>query len=168
MADPNVHEPEWEVDYTDTPLRMKGARVGAAAGGRELGASVYELEAGGAVSPYHLHHGNEELLVVLSGRPALRTAEGVRRLEPGAVISFLPGPDGAHRVSNPGPDPVRVLLVSTMRYPEVAEHVSTQTTLAMTGPGEGKLFPRGTEQEFLVLYQAAIAADQRYDDSAAR
>lgn len=157
--DPNVHEPRWEVDYRDTPIRMRGARVAAAAGARRLGASVYEVQEGGAVAPYHLHHGNEELLVVLAGRPLLRTPEGTRRLQPGAVVSFLPGPDGAHRITNPGPEPIRVLLVSTMEFPEVAEHLSTGTVMAMTGPAEGKVFPGGTEQDFLELYRQAIAAD---------
>jgi uncharacterized cupin superfamily protein len=167
VADPNVHDPEWESDNRGTPVRNRTARVGAAAGARDLGAAVFELEPGGAVAPYHLHHGNEELLVVLSGRPALRTPDGVRRLEAGAVVAFAPGPDGAHRITNPGDEPVRVLMISTMRYPEIAEHVSTGTTMAMSGPGEGKVFPSGTDQEFLTMYLAAVAADQRLSDSAA-
>ena len=164
VTDPNVHEPEWEVDYTDAPVKMRGVRVGAAAGAQRLGASLYEVAPGGAVAPYHLHHGNEELLVVLSGRPQLRAPAGVRRLEPGAVVAFLPGPDGAHQITNPGPDPIRVLLVSTMRFPEVAEHVSTGTTMAMTGPAEGTVFPGGSGADFLELYQQAIAADAALDE----
>ena len=162
--DPNVHEPDWEADYRDTPVKMRATRVAAAAGAQRLGASVYELDPGGAVAPYHLHHANEELLVVLSGRPLLRTPQGTRGLEPGSVVSFLPGPGGAHRISNPGPDPVRVLLVSTMIFPEVAEHVSTGATMAMTAPAEGKVFPTGTDQPFLDLYRQAIAADQQQLD----
>jgi uncharacterized cupin superfamily protein len=161
VTDPNVHEPQWESDNRDAPVRNRTARVGAAAGAQQLGAAVFELEPGGAVAPYHLHHGNEELLVVLRGRPLLRTPDGTRRLESGAVVSFRPGPDGAHRISNPGDEPVRVLMISTMRYPEVAEHVSTGTMMAMTGPGEGKVFPSGTDQEFLTMFLAAVAADQR-------
>jgi uncharacterized cupin superfamily protein len=165
VSDPNIHDPEWEVDYRDTPVRMRGVRVGAAAGSKSLGASLYEVEPGGAVAPYHLHHGNEELAIVVSGAPLLRTPEGTRRLTAGAVVAFLPGPDGAHRLSNPGPDTVRVLLVSTMNFPEVAEHVTTGTTMAMTGPAEGKIFPAGTDQDFLTLYQQAIAADAEHDEA---
>jgi uncharacterized cupin superfamily protein len=123
------------------------------------------MEAGGAVSPYHLHHGNEELLVVLSGRPRLRDPDGTRRLEPGAVVSFLPGPSGAHRISNPGPAPARVLIISTMHFPEVAEHVSTGTTMAMTGPAEGKIFAAGTDQPFSELFTQAMNVDADYDQS---
>jgi uncharacterized cupin superfamily protein len=165
MADPNVQEPTWELDDPDG-RRVRAARVGAAAGAQELGAALYELLPGGAVSPYHRHHGNEELLVVLAGRPALREPDGVRRLEAGAVVSFLPGPDGAHRISNPGPDVARVLIVSTMRYPEVAEHVSTNTTMVLTGPGEGKVFPDGAEGDFLALYTRALQTDAEHDRAA--
>jgi uncharacterized cupin superfamily protein len=166
MGDPNIHSPEWEADYRDTPVAMRGARVGAAAGAQRLGASLYEVLPGGAVAPYHLHHGNEELAVVLSGEPVLRTPAGTRRLQAGAVVSFPPGPDGAHRLSNPGPDPVRVLVVSTMNFPEIAEHVTTGTTMAMTGPAEGRIFPAGTDEDFLALYQRAIAADAELDEPA--
>jgi uncharacterized cupin superfamily protein len=115
------------------------------------------------VSPYHLHHGNEELAIVLSGQPLLRTPEGSRRLAAGAVVSFRPGPGGAHRLSNPGPELARILVVSTMRFPEVAEHVSTGTTMAMTGPAEGKVFPSGVDRDFLELYLEAIAVDAEHD-----
>ena len=95
-GDPNVFSPEWQ---DGTPPGVRGQMVGAAAGATELGATVYELEPGVAVSPYHLHHGNEELLVVLRGRVSLRTPDGDRELEPGAVVAFPRGPDGAHRVA---------------------------------------------------------------------
>ncbi|MGI8713270.1 MAG: cupin domain-containing protein [Solirubrobacteraceae bacterium] len=165
MADPNVHTPEWEVDYRDTAVKMRAVRVGAAAGTQALGASLFEVEVGGMVSPYHLHHGNEELAVVLVGRPQLRTPDGTRRLEPGSVVAFPAGPGGAHHLSNPGPETVRVLIVSTMNFPEIAEHVSTGTTMAMTGPAEGKVFPAGAEQDFLTLYKQAIAVDATHDDA---
>jgi hypothetical protein len=32
-----------------------------------------------------------------------------------------------------------------MVFPEVAEHLDTSTVLAMTGPGQGKVFPHGTD-----------------------
>jgi hypothetical protein len=50
---PNLYEPEWD---TRPELPRKGARLGHAAGARELGVTLYELPAGGAVSPYHLHY----------------------------------------------------------------------------------------------------------------
>jgi uncharacterized cupin superfamily protein len=155
-GDPNVFEPEWQ---EGTPPGVKGQMVGAAAGATELGATVYELEPGVAASPYHVHHGNEELLVVLRGRVLLRTPDGERALEPGAVVAFPRGPDGAHRVAA-GAEPARVLLISTMNFPEIAEHVSTGATLTMSSPGVGKAFGADGERPFLDLYREAIERDK--------
>ena len=137
MPDFNLQNPEWDAQL-GPPFSSRVMRLGARAGGKELGVSLYEIDPGGAVSPYHQHHGNEEMLVVVAGSPRLRTPEGIRRLQPGDVVAFPRGPQGAHRVSNPGPEPTRVLLFSTMNFPEVAEHVDTGTMLAMTGPARAR------------------------------
>jgi hypothetical protein len=50
-----------------------------------------------------------------------------------------------------------------MNFPEVAEHVTTGTTMAMTGPAEGEVFPAGTDEDFLAAYQRPIAADAEQD-----
>jgi uncharacterized cupin superfamily protein len=121
--------------------------------------TVYELPQGSAISPYHVHHGNEELLIVLSGTPTLRTPDGERVLAAGAIVAFPRGADGAHKVSNAVATPARVLLVSTMHYPEIAEHVSTGTLLMMTAPGQGKAFPAGTDRPIEELYSEAMERD---------
>jgi uncharacterized cupin superfamily protein len=113
---------------------------------------------GGAVSPYHLHHGNEELLIVLSGKPLLRTPAGFKLLEAGATVAFPEGPDGAHRVSNPGPVPARVLIFSTQQFPDIAEHPDTGTVMAMVAPSDGKTFPGASDSPFEGLYLRAMEA----------
>jgi uncharacterized cupin superfamily protein len=161
MNDPNIHAPEWDGELPDAPFRLRGMRLGPRAGMEELGATLFELDPGGAVSPYHLHHGNEELLVVVAGRPELRVPEGTRRLEPGAVVAFPRGERGAHRVSNPGPEPARVLLVSTMHLPDVAEHLDTGGLLAITGRERGRGFVAAGERPTMDLVAEAMtrAAD---------
>ena len=59
---------------------------------------------------FHFHHGAEELLIVLRGRPTLRTLAGERQLEEGAVVHFPLGPDGAHEIRNDTDEPVRYLV----------------------------------------------------------
>jgi len=159
MPDPNVLTPRWDAELDAPPFRVRGARVGHHANAGELGATLYEIAPGGRVSPYHLHHANEELLVVLDGTPELRTPAGVRTLEPGAVVAFPAGPDGAHAVRNPGDAPARVLLVSTMRLPDIAEHLDTGTTLAITGAGSGKAFPAGADVPVWDAVTGAAEAD---------
>jgi len=93
---PSIFEPEWEQRFDDPPLRHRSLRVGTHAGSRELGATVFEIDPGGRVSPLHVHHANEELLIVLSGRPTVRTRNGEREVETGEVVAF---PRGAPRAA---------------------------------------------------------------------
>jgi uncharacterized cupin superfamily protein len=120
VAAPNLFDPEFEPH--DGPDGFGGlrARLGRQAGARQLGASLYELPPGLAAWPYHAHLANEELLIVMRGRPALRTPSGWRELAEGEVVAFPAGEEGAHQVLNPTDQPVRVLMVSTMEEPEVA------------------------------------------------
>jgi uncharacterized cupin superfamily protein len=86
-----------------------------------LGASVWELQPGG-VNWNHLHHGSEELLIVLRGRPTLRTPEGDRVLAEGDVVTFPTGPAGAKEIRNETDEVVRVVIVSTNVVPDVSEY----------------------------------------------
>lgn len=92
----NAFEPEWQGEK----YGRRVARLAAAAGSQRLGASTVELASGKLSSPYHFHHANEGLLIVLSGTPQLRTSNGFRELQPGEVVSFPRGPAGAHLLCN--------------------------------------------------------------------
>lgn len=75
-------------------------RLGEDAGSEHLGASLYELQPGqGMVFHYHLQR--EELLVVISGTLALRTASGWRDLAEGDVIAFPQGETRCSRLREP-------------------------------------------------------------------
>lgn len=160
-SDPNVYAPKWDVEMPD--LGRRAMRVGELAGSSELGASLYEIDPGGAVSPLHVHYANAELLLVLAGRPQLHTPQGTRALEPGAVVAFPRGPDGAHRIANPGAEAARVLVVSTMRRPEVTELVTTGTLMVTVAGDTRKLFAAESAQEFLPLWRDAFETDRKRD-----
>ena len=122
---PNLYEPTWEADRDAPPFRWRRARLAAQAGARDLGASLFEVPAGAATFPLHAHYNNEELLIVVAGRPTLTTLDSERELAPGDVVSFVPGRAGAHRLDNRTEEAVRVLVVSTMRAPEINEMFET-------------------------------------------
>ncbi|HXH97703.1 MAG TPA: cupin domain-containing protein, partial [Gaiellaceae bacterium] len=86
-----------------------------------LGASLYELGPGN-FAIYHAHHGSEELLIVLRGRPTLRTPDGERQLAEGDAVHFPPGRDGAHGLRNDTDEPVRYVVAGTRPSPEVVEY----------------------------------------------
>ena len=125
----NLFEPIWEHEASD----LRGTRLAAAAGARDLGATIYELDPGAVVSPLHLHHANEEMLIVLSGEATVRRLGGETAHRAGEVVSFPVGAEGAHQIRNRSAVRTRVLMVSTMRLPEVAEHLDSDKVLAITG-----------------------------------
>jgi uncharacterized cupin superfamily protein len=89
--------------------------------GPMLGASLYELDRGNFMV-FHFHHGSEELLVVLRGRPTLRTLAGERQLDEGEVVHFPSGPDGAHEIRNDTDEAVRYVVAGIRVSPEVVEY----------------------------------------------
>jgi uncharacterized cupin superfamily protein len=100
------------------------ARVGQLLGAEQLGVSVYELPPGQSICPYHYETGEEEWLIVLVGRPTLRTPSGEQELRPWDCAFFPAGEEGAHKVTNRTDETVRVciwsnrLAVATSVYPD--------------------------------------------------
>jgi uncharacterized cupin superfamily protein len=90
--------------------------------GSQLVAAVWELDPGAEPGPYHLHHGTEEYLLILRGRPTLRTPQGERELVEGDVAHFPRGLDGAHQVLNRSDGVVRFLMAAAHDTPEVIEY----------------------------------------------
>lgn len=119
---PNLWKPDFDSERDEPPFRWRRAKLAEQAGARELGASLFEVLPGAATFPLHAHYANEELLVVLSGRPTLTGLNGEpRKLETGEVVACPAGRAGAHRLDNQTEEPVRVLIVSTMKAPEINE-----------------------------------------------
>src|SRR5919112_2077168 len=87
----NVYEPTWDSERDEPPYRWRRSRIGRQAGARQLGASLFELEPGAASFPLHIHYANEEMLVVMSGRPTLETLSGSRELVAGEAVACPAG-----------------------------------------------------------------------------
>ena len=119
MTGPNLFEPEFDGGSERPGFASRRARLGRQAGAERLGASLYELPPGQAAWPYHSHLANEELLIVVRGRPQLRGPDGWRPLAEGELVSFPVGERGAHQIVNRTDEPVRVLLVSEMNAPDI-------------------------------------------------
>jgi uncharacterized cupin superfamily protein len=110
----NLNGPlEWDGENERDGYRHRVAALGRRLGAILLGGSVYELPPGEKTWPYHYELGCEEWLIVLSGRPTLRTPDGERKLESGDLAVFPEGPAGAHLVVNRGEEACRVLILSS-------------------------------------------------------
>ena len=152
---PNVFSAELRQDADDPPgFRASYSRIGVDAGSQRLGATLYELPPGEALCPYHAHLANEEMLIVVAGTPSLRTPDGWRTLDPGDVVSFPVGSEGAHQVANFSDGETRVLMVSELIGPEIAIYPDSGKILAREQPpgrpatGYRKLFRDADEVDY--------------------
>ena len=119
MSRENVFEDGGGWDMHAEKMQVHGRMVGKRAGAEALGMTVYELAPGASGFNLHAHYGMEELFVVLSGTPTLRTGGDDELLEPGDVVSCLPGLRGLHTFTNRSEEPARVLAISNKSEPEV-------------------------------------------------
>ena len=132
----NLYGDDWEREQEREGYRWRGRMVGPVIGASMLGASLYELPPGQRSFPHHYHYGNEEWLVVVSGRPTVRTPEGEQELSAGDVVCFPEGREGAHQVRNASDEPARVLIFSTKRAPAVAVYPDSDKIGVWPVPGE--------------------------------
>jgi uncharacterized cupin superfamily protein len=112
----------WD-DLEDIGDGVRGSRLLQRAKETRLRAAVWELDPGATSGPYHVHHGTEELLLVLSGRPTLRTPNGERELEEGEAVHFPAGPEGAHQLANQSDEVARFVIAASHVVPEIVEYI---------------------------------------------
>lgn len=129
LSDPDFsHDPDDPEGYRACLFRM-GPELGA----EQTGMSLYELPPGQALCPYHYEYAEEEWLLVLSGRPSVRTPEGTEPLEPLDVLFFPRGPEGAHQVRNDSDAPARVVMWSTVVHPAATAYPDSGKVGVYTG-----------------------------------
>jgi uncharacterized cupin superfamily protein len=134
---------EDEPDGYRAPYAKVQHRVGASL----LGGTVVLLRQGEAVCPYHYEQIEEEWLFVLAGAPTVRTPEGERVYETGDVVCFPRGPAGAHKISNAGEEPARILIVS--EHAEVAAAIYEDSDkIGIFGPELRMLFRRRDARDY--------------------
>ncbi len=133
---PNIFRPDFDERREHPGFTCLRARIGRQAGSERIGASLWELPPGEAAYPYHYHLAEEELIVVLSGRPSVRTPDGSRDLDEGEVVWFPVGEQGAHQLVNSTEDVVRFIAVSNQQ-PDIVIRPDSGTLGAFERRPEG-------------------------------
>jgi uncharacterized cupin superfamily protein len=134
---PNIFRPTFEDGERPEGFRSRRARIGSELGTELIGASLWEVPPGEAAYPYHFHYSDEELVIVLSGRPSLRTPEGIRELEEGEALRFPLGEEGAHQILNRTEETATFLAISSHGRPDVVVYPDSDKI------GLGERLPRG-------------------------
>lgn len=121
----NIYADNWDGTQDEPGYTWHRIRLARRLGGEKLGASIYVLAPGQKSFPYHFHHANEEMLIVLEGDVVVRTPGGEQTAGAGDSLIFPTGPAGAHQVINRSAGDARILMLSTMIEPEIAEYPDT-------------------------------------------
>lgn len=108
--------------------------VSAGTAARKLGAGCDVLAPGQRGCPYHFHHAQEEMFVILEGWGTLRVAGEFLPLRAGDVVFIPPGPEHPHQIINTSDAPLRYLSISTQERPEVCEYPDS-AKLSISGRG---------------------------------
>ena len=133
----NIYSPEFEEGERPEGFRSQRARIGYELGSELIGASLWKVPPGEAAYPYHFHYSDEELVIVLSGQPSLRTPDGIRELKEGEALRFPLGEEGAHQILNRTEETVIFLAISSHGRPDVVVYPDSDKI------GVGERLPRG-------------------------
>ena len=108
-----------------------GASVSAGTAAAKLGIGIDVLPPGKRGCPYHLHHVQEEMFIVLEGEGTLRVAGEMLPVKAGDVVVIPPGPDFPHQFINTSEAPMKYLSISTKERPEICEYPDSGKYLAL-------------------------------------
>lgn len=89
---------------------------------RQLGASFDVLAPGKCSCPYHFHHAEEEMFIVIEGEGSLRVAGELLAIRAGDVLFIPAGPEYPHQIVNTSGAPLKYLSISTQSKVEICEY----------------------------------------------
>ena len=86
---------------------------------------IREIPSGKMGVPYHFHHLNEEVFIILEGEATLRQNNKKRIVKKGDIIYFSTGPKGAHQLYNHSQKPVKYLDMVAQVQTDIVEYPDT-------------------------------------------
>ena len=130
------------MNIADVPLRDGGngaafrAKIGAFGhriGSDGIGVMLTVVEPGDKAFPFHVHHRNHELFVILEGEGTYRFGAEAFPVKAGDVCAApAGGPEQAHQLINTGTTTLKYLGISTKEDTEVVEYPDSKKFAAIS------------------------------------
>ena len=112
--------------------------VGVRLGLTRLGATYTEVAPGKSSCPYHVHHGVDEMFVILEGEGVYRFGNRRYRVGAGDVLGApRGGPEFAHKLTNTGAGTLKYLGISSTADADVCEYPDSGKFAAQSSLGFG-------------------------------
>jgi uncharacterized cupin superfamily protein len=136
----NFNDATLEHQVREPLYESLAARLGTGTAACKLGASIDTIPPGKRSCPYHFHHAQEEMFVVLEGSGTLRVAGEMLPLRTGDVVFIPPGPQYPHQIINTSDQPLKYLSISTRESPEICEYPDSDKYLATASSDGARSF----------------------------
>lgn len=122
----NLNDLSWEREQGGGFEQRYGV-VGERIGAKMLGYNLTICPPGKKACPFHSHHNNEEMFLILEGEGVLRFGDKEYPVRAHDVIACPPGGrEVAHQIVNTGTTDLKYLAVSTMEAVDVCEYPDSQ------------------------------------------
>ena len=149
----NLDEVVFDDVETNGLYTSSRGKVSRHIGAKTLGYNLTVLPPGKAQCPFHSHHGEEEMFLILEGEGELRFGSQRYPVRKHDVIACPPGgADVAHQIINTGASTMRYLALSTLVAIDSCEYPDSQKISILVGqPGGGgvqKLFRAENTAEY--------------------
>lgn len=125
MSSPVVNINELKLDSWERGTRYAGAdvRIGPMIGVKDLGITYSEVPPGKSGCPFHNHHVEDEMFIILEGEGVYRFGDQTYPIKAGSVLGApAGGQETAHQIINTGVGPLRYYAISTMSIADVCEY----------------------------------------------
>ena len=130
----NLDDAEFDDVEENGFYTSKRATIGDRIGARKLGYNLTVVAPGAAQCPFHSHHGEEEMFLVLDGAGELRFGDRRYPIRRHDVIACpTGGAEVAHQIINTGTEPLRYLALSTVAEIESCEYPDSQKISIVAG-----------------------------------
>ena len=125
MSKPTVNINELPLQSWSKGDKFGGAdvRIGPMIGVKDLGISYSEVQPGMSSCPFHNHHVEDEMFIILEGEGTYRFGTESYPIRAGSVLGApAGGQETAHQIVNTGTSVLRYYGISTMSIADVCEY----------------------------------------------
>ena len=125
MTEPVVNINDLKLESWERGALYGGAdvRIGPMIGVKDLGISYSVVQPGKSGCPFHNHHVEDEMFIILEGEGIYRFDDKTYPIKAGSVLGApAGGQETAHQIINTGTTPLRYYGISTMSIADVCEY----------------------------------------------
>ena len=162
VYNPVARLPGMELEHSsEGGMQSMDALIGAHLQLTRLGCVYTEVAPNETSCPYHVHHGEDELFVILSGKGEYRFGETVHQVKAGDVLGApVGGPDYAHQLFNTGGETLKYLVISSKADLDVLEFPDSGKFLVSSRPVPGtarqRFFFKGRKADMRDDYEGEV------------